>query len=132
MATHACSGCLRVTSRPGRCVACGGGTTTQRGYGAAWRLNRARHLLLHPLCQWVVTIPSTTCRLRATDVDHIMPKVHGGTDDASNLQSLCAAHHRRKTATQDRRWGTSMEEPRPPDDAPGSVRARTGFAFFPG
>ena len=31
---HPCPGCLRVTSRPGRCVACGGGTTTQRGYGA--------------------------------------------------------------------------------------------------
>jgi len=52
-----------------------------------------------------VTLPSTTCRLRATDVDHIVPKVHGGTDDTSNLQSLCAAHHRLKTATVDRRWG---------------------------
>ena len=35
--THPCPGCLRVTSRPGRCVACGGGTTTQRGYGADWQ-----------------------------------------------------------------------------------------------
>ena len=34
MATHPCPGCLRVTSRAGRCLACGGGTTTQRGYGA--------------------------------------------------------------------------------------------------
>jgi hypothetical protein len=32
------------------------------------------------------------------------PEVHGGTDRAANLQSLCAAHHRLKTATQDRRW----------------------------
>ena len=28
----------RVTSRPGRCLACGGGTTTQCGYGAEWYL----------------------------------------------------------------------------------------------
>ena len=32
-AAHPCPGCLRVTSREGRCLACGGGTTTQRGYG---------------------------------------------------------------------------------------------------
>ena len=105
MATHPCPGCLRITSRDGRCLACGGGTTTQRGYGAAWRLRRARQLLRHPVCQWVVTLPSTTCRLRATDVDHIVPKVHGGTDDASNLQSLCAGHHRIKSAMLDHRWG---------------------------
>lgn len=101
MATHACPGCLRVTSREGRCLACGGGTTTQRGYGASWRLRRARQLLRHPLCQRVVTLPSTTCQLRATDVDHIVPKVHRGTDDASNLQSLCRLHHRLKTARDD-------------------------------
>jgi 5-methylcytosine-specific restriction endonuclease McrA len=107
--THPCPGCLRVTSRPGRCVECGGGTTTQRGYGTDWRQRRARQLLRHPTCQWIVSLPSFTCRLRATDVDHIVPKVHGGTDDASNLQSLCAAHHGCKTATLDRRAGIDLE-----------------------
>ena len=104
MTAHPCPGCLRITTREGRCLACGGGTTTQRGYGATWRIRRARQLLRHPLCQWVVKLPSFTCRLRATDVDHIVPKVHGGTDHAANLQSLCAAHHRAKTASQDHRW----------------------------
>jgi 5-methylcytosine-specific restriction protein A len=66
----------------------------QRGYGAAGRIRRARQLILHPRCQWLVTIPTTTCGLRATEVDHIKPKAHGGTDDRSNLRSLCAAHHR--------------------------------------
>lgn len=73
---------------------------------------RARQLLRHPVCQWVVTLPSTTCRLRATDVDHIVPKVHGGTDDASNLQSLCIAHHRLKTTTFDRQPGEAAARPR--------------------
>ncbi len=39
---HACPGCLRLTSREGRCLDCGGGTTTQRGYGAAWSRPWAR------------------------------------------------------------------------------------------
>jgi len=39
------------------------------------------------MCQWVaVGIPA--CRRRATGVDHIVPKVHGGTDDIENLWSL--------------------------------------------
>lgn len=126
MVTHACSGCLRVTSRTGRCLACGGGTTTQRGYGAGWRLRRARQLLQRPRCQWLVTLPSTTCRLRATDVDHIMPKVHGGTDDAANLQSLCAAHHRVKTATQDRRWGSETFGQGPGGTSPSNAATGSG------
>jgi 5-methylcytosine-specific restriction protein A len=36
----------------------------------------------------------------ATHVDHIKPKAHGGTDDDDNLESLCAACHRAKTATE--------------------------------
>jgi 5-methylcytosine-specific restriction protein A len=106
--THPCPGCLRVTSRPGRCVACGGGTTTQRGYGADWRRRRAQQLRGHPACQWRRGGDSKPCGQPATDVDHVVPKVHGGSDEAVNLQSLCARHHRRKTASQDRRWGTHV------------------------
>ncbi len=43
-----------------------------------------------------------SCGRPATDVDHIVPKVRGGSDDERNLQSLCAAHHRVKTARQNR------------------------------
>ena len=105
--THPCPGCLRVTSRPGRCVACGGGTTTQRGYGADWRRRRASQLRAHPVCEW------PQCGRPATEVDHIRPKVQGGSDEAANLQSLCAWHHRRKTSTQDRRWGTHVIDAAP-------------------
>lgn len=31
------------------------------------------------------------------EVDHIIPKEHGGTDDDSNLQTLCKECHKEKT-----------------------------------
>jgi 5-methylcytosine-specific restriction enzyme A len=34
----------------------------------------------------------------ATVPDHIVALVNGGADTESNLQSLCAEHHRQKTA----------------------------------
>jgi 5-methylcytosine-specific restriction endonuclease McrA len=34
----------------------------------------------------------------AEEVDHIVPLEHGGSDDDSNLQSLCKACHKAKTA----------------------------------
>ncbi|MDM7498745.1 HNH endonuclease, partial [Escherichia coli] len=36
----------------------------------------------------------------ARTVDHIIPKAHGGTDDDSNLESLCLECHRAKTARE--------------------------------
>jgi 5-methylcytosine-specific restriction protein A len=33
----------------------------------------------------------------ATEVDHIIPKAKGGTDDPSNLAAINAGCHRRKT-----------------------------------
>ncbi|WP_272575920.1 HNH endonuclease, partial [Providencia sp. PROV273] len=38
--------------------------------------------------------------VEAKTVDHIKPKAHGGTDDDSNLQSLCWPCHKRKTARE--------------------------------
>jgi len=37
------------------------------------------------------------CTDHATEVDHIVPIHQGGTDDLSNLTSLCGAHHRDKS-----------------------------------
>jgi 5-methylcytosine-specific restriction protein A len=34
------------------------------------------------------------------EVDHIMPRASGGTNDLSNLQTLCADCHRAKTQTE--------------------------------
>lgn len=64
----------------------------KKGYGRRWQKLRrvilARDLYLCQACR----------RATATDVDHITPKVQGGTDEAENLQSLCHACHSRKTA----------------------------------
>jgi 5-methylcytosine-specific restriction protein A len=37
------------------------------------------------------------CGAPATDVDHVISRAAGGSDDPANLQSLCAHHHHVKT-----------------------------------
>jgi len=73
-------------------------TATQRGYGYVWRKIRDAYLRQHPECE--------QCGAKATDVDHRIPRRKGGSDEDTNLQSLCHKHHSRKTSTQDGgRWG---------------------------
>lgn len=76
------------------------GSSSARGYGGRWRLLR----------QQVLERDSYLCCecardgrvAAASDVDHIVPKSQGGTDDLSNLQSLCPRCHRAKTQTESR------------------------------
>ena len=73
-----------------------GGNTTQRGYGHQWRKIRKRALDRDShLCQSCIKDNRYT---PATDVDHIVNKAHGGTDELSNLQSLCRQCHKAKTS----------------------------------
>lgn len=53
----------------------------------------------------------TRCRDKATDADH---KIRGGPDDPTNLQALCAWHHKRKTQAEaaDARQPRSNRHPR--------------------
>ncbi len=76
------------------------GSSSQQGYGAAWRRVRAVVLQRDPICR-----DEAGCNQRSTDVDHIVARKHGGSDDASNLRGLCHRHHSRKTAIIDGRWG---------------------------
>ncbi|WP_231359841.1 HNH endonuclease [Escherichia coli] len=70
----------------------------ERGYGTSWDklrpliLGRDKHLCMN--CQRAGRIAP------ATTVDHIVPKSRGGTDDPSNLESLCWPCHRGKTAKE--------------------------------
>lgn len=78
------------------------GSASERGYDARWRRLRLAFLLQHPLCE--------ECQrqgrlVAATDVDHIIPRRQGGSDEAYNLQALCHECHSRKTATEDGGWG---------------------------
>lgn len=74
------------------------GNRHQRGYGADWDKIRIAALKRDAyLCQ--------KCRaqgkyIKATTVDHIRAKAHGGTNALSNLQSLCQACHGSKTAKE--------------------------------
>ena len=67
------------------------GSSASLGYGPKWRRLRAAFLAEHPFC--------CLCRngTLATEVDHIIPRKAGGSDDKSNLQSLCKPHHSAKT-----------------------------------
>lgn len=74
------------------------GNRHERGYGATW--DRLRETILardNGLCQEHLRqgIPEL-----GNEVDHITPKAEGGTDDPSNLQTLCNTCHKAKTARE--------------------------------
>jgi len=75
----------------------GGRSAHARGYGRRWRALRLQVLLEESVCR--------LCKAEgfiesATEVDHILPKRHGGIDDRSNLQAVCGRCHRAKTARE--------------------------------
>ncbi|USD68125.1 HNH endonuclease [Vibrio sp. SCSIO 43136] len=73
----------------------------ERGYGSGW--DRLKRIILKRdkhLCQLCLQKGRAVI---ATDVDHILPKSQGGTDDETNLQALCKRCHRSKTATERRK-----------------------------
>jgi len=51
-------------------------------------------------CQHVRFDTERKCLRPAADVDHIVSDADGGSDDDSNLQSLCVYHHRQKTGRE--------------------------------
>ncbi|MCI0633890.1 MAG: HNH endonuclease [Actinobacteria bacterium] len=57
--------------------------------GAGWSRLRAAVLRSEPDC-W--------CGRPAVTVDHVQARAFGGTDDRSNLRSLCAQHAAEKNA----------------------------------
>ena len=72
------------------------GNVTQRGYGHRWR--KIRTLIIERdsgLCQQCIRNGRVTAGL---DVDHILPKSQGGSDNYVNLELLCRACHNIKTA----------------------------------
>jgi 5-methylcytosine-specific restriction protein A len=69
----------------------------ERGYGAAW--DNLRKVVLARDCGLCKCGECTRLgRIkRASQVDHIVPKAQGGTDDMDNLQAIAADCHERKT-----------------------------------
>lgn len=77
------------------------GSRQARGYGAEWERARKRILSRDKgLCQSCMK----QGKLRpAKQVDHIVPKFEGGTDDDANLQAICLTCHQVKTAEEAKR-----------------------------
>lgn len=74
----------------------------ERGYGSNW--DKIRKIALKRdqyMCQRCLENNRYTplqVKLYDHAVDHIVPKAKGGTDELSNLQSLCEPCHEIKTA----------------------------------
>jgi 5-methylcytosine-specific restriction protein A len=73
-------------------------SSPQRGYNHTWRKLRLMVLREEPLCQVCLQEQKT---VPATDVDHIVTLRKGGTNERSNLQSLCHSCHSAKTVSED-------------------------------
>jgi len=77
------------------------GTPTQRGYGYQWQ--KLRKIVIardNALCQPCLKVGRVT---QFQQVDHIIPKAKGGTDDIDNCQCICIKCHNTKTSTYDNR-----------------------------
>lgn len=74
--------CEKHTKANAVCYERDRGSSHARGYGAAWRKLREHILRRDPVCQ------AEGCEKPATDVDHIVTRRRGCTDDPNNLQSL--------------------------------------------
>ncbi|HLF76430.1 MAG TPA: DNA methyltransferase [Dehalococcoidia bacterium] len=85
---------MTAVSAPGR------GSSTQQGYGSGWRRLRKQVLREEPNCR--------RCGAPSTDVDHIVPRRQGGSDDRANLQGLCHSCHSKYTAETDGGFGNSV------------------------
>jgi 5-methylcytosine-specific restriction protein A len=75
-------------------------SSSARGYGSAWQKLR-REILERDrgLCQPCQRSGRVTL---AREVDHIVNKARGGTDDPGNLQAICRVCHQQKTARESR------------------------------
>ena len=73
----------------------------KKRYGRAWKRIRGRYIRAHPLCERCKKNGKIT---PAEEVHHIKPLAHGGTNDESNLMSLCKRCHSEITAKEGGRW----------------------------
>lgn len=74
------------------------GSASERGYGSAWAKLRGRIMQRDcGLCQPCLKAGRVT---PARQVDHIISKAEGGTDDEDNLQAICMDCHKSKTGRE--------------------------------
>lgn len=92
------SRCAHHKIKPGSFADKRRGSRQSRGYGKEWDVKRTAILSRdHGICQPCLRDGHVH---QGTHVDHVVPKAEGGTDDDSNLQTICAERHRAKTAAE--------------------------------
>lgn len=84
----------------------------------AWRVQRAKALQRD---DHRCVIRGPRCTVHATQVDHVIPVSAGGTDDLSNLQSVCANDHNAKTQREARGEQPIQRGSQRPSTAPSQV-----------
>ena len=62
------------------------GYSTGKRYGRSWQRVRTRYVHKHPLCEMCL---KQGRYVAVEEVHHIVPLSEGGTNDESNLMSLC-------------------------------------------
>lgn len=75
---------------------------TSKRYGRAWKRIRDRYIQAHPLCEMCTRDGKLT---PAEQVHHVVALSRGGTNDVTNLMSLCSSCHSTITAREGGRWG---------------------------
>ena len=89
------------------------GNRHERGYGTLWyKLRDAVMQRDSHICQPCLEKDRLT---PATEVDHIIPKSQGGTDNPDNLQAICTPCHKDKTQVEQ---GKSIKQPTNLDGTP--------------
>ena len=82
---------------------------TRKRYGKQWRKIRGRYIKSHPYCQ--ICFETKGIITPVEEVHHIKPLSEGGTNDFSNLMSLCKSCHSRIHAERGDRWGQKRQNP---------------------
>jgi 5-methylcytosine-specific restriction enzyme A len=76
------------------------GNRHARGYDTTWTKTRAR--IMRRDCGICQPCKRAGRAAEAREVDHIVSKANGGTEDDANLQAICTPCHKAKTATERR------------------------------
>lgn len=84
-------------------------SAARRGYGRDWRRRREQHIAAHPFCEDCKDAGRT---VEAEHVDHVKALTAGGDHTDTNLRSLCAPCHSRKTVRVDGGLGRPRQEQR--------------------
>ena len=81
------------------------GTRQERGYGQVWYQGIRPAILLRDKYQCQACGCFVGMRKGDAHVDHIVSKERGGSDEETNLQTLCASCHSEKTIAEDGGFG---------------------------